>query len=168
LVQINQNNKYKPFDSLTDEQKKQQDEDLFQTSRLVNCGWFLQVIFGDYIRCAFISSSPLSLDVVADPPSLLSSLLLSVVVCSVILNVNQTDSTWALIPTGEIKSLIGGQVDRGTGNAVSVEFDRESTYTLSIDRVYPITGTNSSLFASFVNSPLPLAYCCRKEGYSMD
>ncbi|GAA5854783.1 hypothetical protein JCM5353_003434, partial [Sporobolomyces roseus] len=91
LVQINQNNKFKPFESLSDEQKKQQDEDLFQTARLVNCGWFLQVIFGDYIR--------------------------------VILNVNQTDSTWVLIPTGEIKSLIGGQVDRGTGNAVSVEFD---------------------------------------------
>ncbi|GAA5857299.1 hypothetical protein JCM5353_001795, partial [Sporobolomyces roseus] len=91
LVQINQNKKFKPFDSLSDEQKKQQDEDLFQTARLVNCGWFLQVIFGDYIR--------------------------------VILNVNQTDSTWVLIPTGEIKSLIGGQVDRGTGNAVSVEFD---------------------------------------------
>ena len=29
--------------------------------------------------------------------------------------------------------LIGGQVDRGTGNAVSVEFDRKSSYTLDID-----------------------------------
>ncbi|GAA5948461.1 hypothetical protein JCM3765_004890, partial [Sporobolomyces pararoseus] len=91
LQSINQNNKYKPWDQLEPEAKKRQDEDLFQTARLVNCGWFLQVIFGDYIR--------------------------------VILNVNQTSSTWALIPTGEIKPLIGPQVDRGTGNAVSVEFD---------------------------------------------
>ncbi|GAA5977217.1 hypothetical protein JCM5350_003259 [Sporobolomyces pararoseus] len=91
LMSINQNDKYKPFDQLSDERKKQQDEDLFQTARLVNCGWFLQVIFGDYIR--------------------------------VILNVNQTASTWALIPTGEIKPLIGPQVERGTGNAVSIEFD---------------------------------------------
>ncbi|GAA6058664.1 hypothetical protein JCM10212_004075 [Sporobolomyces blumeae] len=91
LMQINQNDRFKPFDSLDDNAKKQQDEDLFQTARLVNCGWFLQVIFGDYIR--------------------------------VILNVNRTDSTWALIPTGEIKSLVGGDVGRGTGNAVSVEFD---------------------------------------------
>ncbi|GAA5917305.1 uncharacterized protein JCM6883_002387, partial [Sporobolomyces salmoneus] len=91
LMEINQNNKFKPFDTLSDEQKKLQDEDLFQTARLVNCGWFLQVIFGDYIR--------------------------------VILNVNQTDSTWALIPTGEIKPLIGEPVERGCGNAVAVEFD---------------------------------------------
>lgn len=42
-----------------------------------------------------------------------------------ILNVNQTDSTWALIPTGEIKPLIGEPVERGCGNAVAVEFDRE-------------------------------------------
>ena len=127
LVQINQNNKYKPFDSLSDEQKKQQDEDLFQTARLVNCGWFLQVIFGDYIRCASVPSSLLSFDVVADSRCRRRRRR------SVILNVNQTDSTWALIPTGEIKSLIGGQVDRGTGNAVSVEFDRKSSYPLSID-----------------------------------
>jgi len=43
----------------------------------------------------------------------------------VILNVNQTASHWALIPTGEINSLLGGPVERGIGNAVSIEFDRE-------------------------------------------
>ncbi|GAA5875484.1 hypothetical protein JCM16303_000644 [Sporobolomyces ruberrimus] len=91
LMSINQNDKYRPFESLSDEGKKLQDEDLLQTARLVNCGWFLQVILGDYIR--------------------------------VILNVNQAASTWALIPTGEIKPLIGPSVERGTDRAVSVEFD---------------------------------------------
>ncbi|GAA5936600.1 peroxidase/cytochrome P450 family protein [Sporobolomyces koalae] len=91
LMEINQNDKFKPFDQLSDSQKKQQDEDLFQTARLVNCGWFLNVIFGDYIR--------------------------------VILNVNQTASTWALIPTDEIKPLVGDEVERGKGNTVSIEFD---------------------------------------------
>ncbi|GAA5871348.1 hypothetical protein JCM16303_000725 [Sporobolomyces ruberrimus] len=86
LYRVNQNNEYKPVKALSLEQRKQQDEDLFQTARLVNCGWFLQVIFCDYIRT--------------------------------ILNVNQTESSWTLIPT----DVMDG-VDRGTGNAVSVEFN---------------------------------------------
>ncbi|GAA5956098.1 hypothetical protein JCM21900_002592 [Sporobolomyces salmonicolor] len=91
LLEINQNGQFQPVESLDDVGKKKQDEDLFQVARLVNCGWFLQVVFQDYIR--------------------------------VILNVNRTDSTWSLVPTNEIKSVVGGEVPRGTGNAVSVEFD---------------------------------------------
>ncbi|GAA5940886.1 hypothetical protein JCM1841_000416 [Sporobolomyces salmonicolor] len=91
LLEINQNGQFQPVESLDDAGKKKQDEDLFQVARLVNCGWFLQVVFQDYIR--------------------------------VILNVNRTDSTWSLVPTNEIKSIVGGEVPRGTGNAVSVEFD---------------------------------------------
>ncbi|GAA5972954.1 hypothetical protein JCM3765_001187, partial [Sporobolomyces pararoseus] len=91
LLRVNQNNKFKPFELLSPEQKKRQDEDLFQTARLVNCGWFLQVIFHDYIR--------------------------------VILNINQTESDWTLVPSGEIDSAATGKCARGVGNAVSVEFN---------------------------------------------
>ncbi|GAA5864064.1 hypothetical protein JCM1840_000691 [Sporobolomyces johnsonii] len=91
LLEINQNGRFQPVESLDDAGKKKQDEDLFQIARLVNCGWFLQVVFQDYIR--------------------------------VILNVNRTESTWSLVPTNEIKSIVGGEVPRATGNAVSVEFN---------------------------------------------
>ncbi|GAA5909428.1 hypothetical protein JCM5296_000568 [Sporobolomyces johnsonii] len=37
----------------------------------------------------------------------------------VILNVNRTESTWSLVPTNEIKSIVGGEVPLATGNAVS-------------------------------------------------
>ncbi|GAA5987467.1 hypothetical protein JCM11641_003838 [Rhodosporidiobolus odoratus] len=91
LVEINQNGKFPQWESLDDDERKAQDEELFQTARLINCGWFQNVIFQDYIRC--------------------------------ILHVNATMSTWSLVPTGEIKSLIDGTLARGTGNAVSVEFN---------------------------------------------
>ncbi|GAA5936650.1 peroxidase/cytochrome P450 family protein [Sporobolomyces koalae] len=92
LYAINQNKRFKPWAELSDEQRVQQDNELFQTARLVNCGWFLQVILGDYIPT--------------------------------ILNVNQTDSTWMLDPTKPISPFVAGpQVERGTGNVVSVEFN---------------------------------------------
>lgn len=51
---------------------KKRDNEIFQTARLINCGFFVNVIFMDYIR--------------------------------VILNLNQTETTWSLTPTGEIKT----------------------------------------------------------------
>ncbi|GAA5921037.1 hypothetical protein JCM1841_005069 [Sporobolomyces salmonicolor] len=50
LFKINERGKYKPLDQLDDAGKKAQDESLFQIARLVNCGWFLQVVVQDYIR----------------------------------------------------------------------------------------------------------------------
>ncbi|GAA5912247.1 hypothetical protein JCM6882_005206 [Rhodosporidiobolus microsporus] len=50
LYEINEDGKFKPWDSLDDEGKKKQDERLFQQGRLVNCGWFLNIIVQDYIR----------------------------------------------------------------------------------------------------------------------
>ncbi|GAA5839134.1 hypothetical protein JCM11251_003685 [Rhodosporidiobolus azoricus] len=92
LLEVNQNNKYnKNWDALSDEQKRKQDEDLFQTARLVNCGAFQNVIFQDYIR--------------------------------IILHINETKSVWSLVPTGEIKQRVEGMLPRGTGQAVSAEFD---------------------------------------------
>ncbi|BGP16827.1 hypothetical protein JCM10213_004674 [Rhodosporidiobolus nylandii] len=91
LVEVNQHGRFQPWESLGDEERREQDEELFQTARLVNCGAFQNIIFQDYIR--------------------------------VILHVNQTMSTWSLVPTGEIKSLVDGTLPRGEGNAVSVEFN---------------------------------------------
>lgn len=91
LVEVNQNGQFKPWNSLNDKEKRLQDHAIFNLARNINCLWFEEVIFQDYIR--------------------------------VILNVNRTTSTWSLVPTGEIKSLIGGQVPRGTGNHVSAEFN---------------------------------------------
>ncbi|GAA6048556.1 hypothetical protein JCM3770_006551 [Rhodotorula araucariae] len=50
LFVINENGKYKPWAELDDAGKQWQDNDIFQRARLVNCGWFLGVIVGDYIR----------------------------------------------------------------------------------------------------------------------
>ncbi|KPV77817.1 uncharacterized protein RHOBADRAFT_41815 [Rhodotorula graminis WP1] len=91
LFAVNEQGRYAEWDSLDDEAKKRQDNDLFNTARNVNCGHFVNVIFQDYIR--------------------------------VILNLNKTDSTWSLVPTGEIKSLLGGRLARREGNHVSVEFN---------------------------------------------
>lgn len=91
LVEVNQNGQFKPWNQLNDKEKRVQDHAIFNLARNINCLWFEEVIFQDYIR--------------------------------VILNVNRTTSTWSLVPTGEIKSLIGGQVPRGTGNHVSAEFN---------------------------------------------
>ena len=34
---------------MTDEQKRLQDDEIFSRSRLVNCGFFMQIILGDYV-----------------------------------------------------------------------------------------------------------------------
>ena len=34
---------------LSDEDRKAQDDELFARARLVNCGWFMRVILGDYV-----------------------------------------------------------------------------------------------------------------------
>ncbi|BGP41764.1 hypothetical protein JCM10449v2_005755 [Rhodotorula kratochvilovae] len=91
LFVINEAGKYKPWASLDDAGKKWQDNDLFQRARLINCGWFLGVIVGDYIRT--------------------------------ILNVNQTESHWSLLPTVDIPNIPTGHAPRGTGNCSSAEFN---------------------------------------------
>ena len=41
-----------------------------------------------------------------------------------ILNLVETDSVWSLIPLGDIRKIPSGMVERGGGNAVSVEFSK--------------------------------------------
>ncbi|CAN6664801.1 hypothetical protein TRVA0_036S00738 [Trichomonascus vanleenenianus] len=49
LLQVNEDGKYKDWDSLDDEQKKWQDEDIFQVSRNINVGFFATVVLRDYV-----------------------------------------------------------------------------------------------------------------------
>ncbi|KAK4057316.1 hypothetical protein OIO90_001813 [Microbotryomycetes sp. JL221] len=92
LAQINEGGWYKEWndDPSQAEAMAKQDDHIFNTARLVNCGWFMQIIFYDYIR--------------------------------VILHLNETESTWSLVPTSNASTLVGKAAPRGTGNAVSLEF----------------------------------------------
>ncbi|KAJ3859653.1 linoleate diol synthase [Lentinula novae-zelandiae] len=51
LFDINERKKYKDPSTLSGDALAAQDEELFQTARLVNCGWFGTVIFSDYVSC---------------------------------------------------------------------------------------------------------------------
>lgn len=76
------------FDKLT----AKRDNDLFQVSRLITCGLYINIVLIDYVRA--------------------------------ILNLNRTNSTWALDPRGNYDTL-GNMADTPTsvGNQVSVEFN---------------------------------------------
>lgn len=49
LFSVNENGKYKPWDSLDEEGKKWQDEDIFQLTRNINVGFFASVVLRDYV-----------------------------------------------------------------------------------------------------------------------
>lgn len=49
LLKINEKKKWNDPATLDDAGRAKQDEDLFQTARLVNCGHFMALIFGDYV-----------------------------------------------------------------------------------------------------------------------
>lgn len=51
---------------------------------------------------------------------------LGLVAAEAILNLVETDSLWSLIPLGDIRKFPSGMVERGGGNAVSVEFSEHS------------------------------------------
>ncbi|KAF7308570.1 Heme peroxidase [Mycena chlorophos] len=48
IYEINERGNYKDPKDLTEKERAAQDEELFQTARLVNCGWFGSVVFSDY------------------------------------------------------------------------------------------------------------------------
>jgi linoleate 10R-lipoxygenase len=49
LLSINERGYWKNPSTLTADQRIVQDEEIFQTARLVNCGHFMSLIFGDYV-----------------------------------------------------------------------------------------------------------------------
>ncbi|KAF8916280.1 heme peroxidase [Mucidula mucida] len=51
LFEINERGTFVDPSTLTPEHLKAQDEEIFQTARLVNCGWFGSIVFSDYFSC---------------------------------------------------------------------------------------------------------------------
>lgn len=57
LLEINERGTYVDPDQLSPDipaekaQRLAQEEELFQTARLINCGWFGSVVFSDYFSC---------------------------------------------------------------------------------------------------------------------
>ncbi|KAF2164532.1 hypothetical protein M409DRAFT_24933 [Zasmidium cellare ATCC 36951] len=49
LLTINEEGKYRPWETLTEEQQVWQDEDIFQLSRNINVGFFATVVLKDYV-----------------------------------------------------------------------------------------------------------------------
>ena len=49
IYAINEHGLYRPPSSLDDAARLAQDEEIFQRTRLVNCGFFMQIILGDYV-----------------------------------------------------------------------------------------------------------------------
>ncbi|KAF3920745.1 hypothetical protein ABW20_dc0100857 [Dactylellina cionopaga] len=49
LLSINEESKYKPWDSMDEAGKKWQDEDIFQLTRNINVGFFASCVLGDYV-----------------------------------------------------------------------------------------------------------------------
>ena len=49
LLSINEKKKWGDPSTLSADDRKRQDEEIFQTARLVNCGHFMALIFGDYV-----------------------------------------------------------------------------------------------------------------------
>ncbi|GAA5974545.1 hypothetical protein JCM11641_002083 [Rhodosporidiobolus odoratus] len=50
LYKINEKGTYKAWESLDEAGRKEQDSEIFERARLINCGWFLNTVVQDYIR----------------------------------------------------------------------------------------------------------------------
>ncbi|KAH7098788.1 putative linoleate diol synthase [Auriculariales sp. MPI-PUGE-AT-0066] len=70
---------------------KRQDDEIFNTAKLINVAWFGMVVFSDYV--------------------------------SGILALNRNASSWSLLPFDEMRNPDHTFVNRGEGNACSVEFN---------------------------------------------
>ncbi len=79
----------KDLTTLTEKQLSDQDDELFNVARLVNCAWFGNIVFSDYF--------------------------------SAILGLCRYGSSWFLNPFEEIRKPDHTLVERGQGNAVTVE-----------------------------------------------
>ncbi|KAG4444138.1 hypothetical protein IFR05_000367 [Cadophora sp. M221] len=58
MLTVNEDGKYKPWETLDEKQRKWQDEDIFQISRNINVGYFASVVLRDYV--AAILNTPRS------------------------------------------------------------------------------------------------------------
>jgi cytochrome P450 len=91
LLEINERGKYSNPPPEDEAKRLAQDDEIFNVARLVNCGWFAAITFGDYV--------------------------------SAILGLARDGSSWSLLPFDEIRNEDHSFVERGKGNACSVEFN---------------------------------------------
>ena len=49
ILSINESGHYRPISQLDEQTKLSQDDEIFQRARLVNCGFFMQIILADYV-----------------------------------------------------------------------------------------------------------------------
>ena len=49
ILSINESGHYRPISQLDEQTKLSQDDEIFQRARLVNCGFFMQIILSDYV-----------------------------------------------------------------------------------------------------------------------
>lgn len=55
LLKINERKRWSDPPPSDPERKAAQDEEIFQTARLVNCGHFMAMIFGDYVAVSIVN-----------------------------------------------------------------------------------------------------------------
>ncbi|KZO96936.1 heme peroxidase [Calocera viscosa TUFC12733] len=92
LLQINERGTWKDPSLLKDDAaRRQQDDEIFNTARLINCGFLMNIILTDYL--------------------------------SAILGLVREGSQWILDPLDFVRKNDHSILERGTGNAVSVEFN---------------------------------------------
>ncbi|EJU03113.1 linoelate diol synthase [Dacryopinax primogenitus] len=92
LLQINERGTWKdPAQLKDDAARRAQDDEIFNTARLINCGFLMNIILTDYL--------------------------------SAILGLVREGSQWVLDPLEFVRKADHSLLDRGTGNAVSVEFN---------------------------------------------
>ncbi|CAE6412423.1 unnamed protein product, partial [Rhizoctonia solani] len=90
ILKINEQKRWSDPPPEDPKQRAQQDEEIFQTARLINCGSFMSVIFGDYVAG--------------------------------FLGLTRDGNSWGMRPFDPIEGS-EGEVGRGQGNHVSVEFN---------------------------------------------
>ena len=59
MLDINERGTWQNPDAISENKddplRKKQDEEIFQTARLVNCGHFMAMIFGDYVAVSIVN-----------------------------------------------------------------------------------------------------------------
>ncbi|KAG6918081.1 hypothetical protein DXG01_016533 [Tephrocybe rancida] len=106
LLNIDENGTYSQSPK-TDEDRRIQDDDIFDRTRLINCGFFMNIILGDYVGAI--------LGLVADGSGWrLDPLMVDLI---------PIPMNYILTPVQDTRKSDHGVLPRGKGNAVSVEFN---------------------------------------------
>ncbi|MBW0475530.1 hypothetical protein O181_015245 [Austropuccinia psidii MF-1] len=75
ILELNERNQWKrDLESLSPEQRRQQDDEIFGTARNINCAYFAGIVLSDYIQ-AILGTHPVDSDWVLDPSMEMKNLL---------------------------------------------------------------------------------------------